>query len=183
MAKPRRAPKDKKINPTLFVFCEGATEVAYVNLLKSLFRIPSIHIHPKTGGNSITTEYIEHYKKDKPTHEKDMNFLMYDLDVATMLPRLSKIKDSILVVSNPCIELWFLLHYKSQTANINSADCCRQLSNRNQQYKKGIIDVKLREKLISKKEDAVSRAKSLNDYDNPSSTIYKLIEVLNGLRK
>jgi hypothetical protein len=85
MARKRREPKGKKINPTLFVFCEGETEVAYINLLKTVYRIPSIHIHPKIGGNNITADYIENYKNDKPTHEKDLNFLVYDLDVPTMI--------------------------------------------------------------------------------------------------
>lgn len=34
MARKRRAPKGKKMNPTFFVFCEGETEEAYVRLLK-----------------------------------------------------------------------------------------------------------------------------------------------------
>lgn len=183
MAKRRRAPRGKKINPTLFVFCEGETEVSYINLLKSVYRIPSIHIHPKIRGNNITSDYINNYKRDKPTHEKDMNFLMYDLDVPNMLERLSGIEDCILLVSNPCIELWFLLHYKNQTANIDNVRCCREMTNRNRTYKKGLIDIKLKEKLISKIEDALKRAKRLTEYNNPSSTVYRLIEVLNDLKK
>jgi len=183
MAKRRRAPRGKKINPTLFVFCEGETEVSYINLLKSVYRIPSIHIHPKIRGNNISSDYIYNYKRDKPTHEKDMNFLMYDLDVPNMLERLSGIEGCILLVSNPCIELWFLLHYKNQTANINNVRCCREMTNRNRTYKKGLIDIKLKEKLISKIEDALKRAKGLTEYNNPSSTIYRLIEVLNELKK
>jgi hypothetical protein len=34
MARRRKESKGKKINPTLFVFCEGETEEAYTNLLK-----------------------------------------------------------------------------------------------------------------------------------------------------
>ena len=183
MARRRREPKGKKINPTLFVFCEGETEEAYINLLKSVYRIPSIHIHPKIGGNNITAEYIENYKQGKPTHEKDSNYLVYDLDVPEMITRLSKIKGCELLVSNPCIELWFLLHYKNQTASTNNANCCREMNNRNKTYKKGAIDKKLKEKLILKREDAVKRAKALNAYENPSSTMYKLIEILEGLKK
>ena len=183
MARRRKESKGKKINPTLFVFCEGETEEAYTNLLKSLYRIPSIHIHPKIGGNNITKEYIENYKKDKPTHEKDLNFLIYDLDVPTMIKRLSKIDGCELLVSNPCIELWFLLHYKNQTANTNNTHCYRELENRNKSYKKGAIDQKLKTKLISKKDDAVKRAKSLTEFENPSSTIYKLIDILDNLKK
>ena len=81
----RRQPKGKKINSTLFVFCEGETEKSYINFLKSIYRIPSIQIHAKVGGNNITYDYIQTYKQDKPTHEKDMSFLMYDLDVPSML--------------------------------------------------------------------------------------------------
>jgi hypothetical protein len=183
MARKRRNPKGKKINPTLFIFCEGETEESYINLLKSVYRIPSIHIHPKIGGNNITTDYIENYKKDKPTHEKDLNFLMYDLDVASMIDRLSKIEDCILLVSNPCIELWFLLHYKNQTANTNNDKCCKEMNNRNRTYKKGLIDTKLKEKLTGKIDDAIKRAKALTEYANPSTSIYKLIEVLNELKK
>lgn len=183
MARRRREPKGKKINPTLFVFCEGDTEEAYVNLLKSLYRIPSIQIRSKIGGNNITSEFIEKFKKGKPTHEKDMNFLMYDIDVPEIIERLNNIDDSTLLLSNPCIELWFLLHYKNQTANINSAKCCREMLNRNRVYKKGAIDKKLKEKLISKREDAVKRAKALTENNNPSSTVYRLIEILDELKK
>ena len=183
MARRRREPKGKKINPTLFVFCEGNTEEAYINLLKSIYRMPSIQIHPKIGGNNITSEYIRNYKEGKPTHEKDLNFLMYDIDVQDIIERLSRIEDCTLLLSNPCIELWFLLHYKNQTANINCNVCCREMENRNGVYKKGAIDQRLKEKLTSKREEAVKRAKRLRDSHNPSSTVFKLIEVLNDLKK
>jgi len=65
MAKRRGEPKGKKINPTLFVFCEGKTEEAYINLLKIIYRISSIHIHPKIGGNNISVEYIENHSTRK----------------------------------------------------------------------------------------------------------------------
>ena len=184
MARKRKAPRGKKINPTLFVFCEGETEESYINFLKSVYRIPSIHIHPKVGGNNITSDYIKGYKQDKPAHEKDLDFLMYDLDVPSMLNRLSKIKDCILLVSNPCIELWFLQHYKNQTANISSVQCCREMANRNRKvYKKGMIDNRLKTQLTSKIKEAIKRAQGLNEYNNPSTTVYKLIEVLEELKK
>lgn len=179
----RRKPRGKKINPTLFVFCEGETEVSYINLLKTEYRIPSIHIHPKIGSNNITTEYINNYKIGKPTDEKDMTFLFYDLDVPTMQQRLSLIDGSILLVSNPSIELWFLLHYKNQTASTTNTYCLKELKNRNRTYKKGLIDNKLKEKLILKRDNAINRSKKLTEFQNPSSTVYRLIEILNKLKK
>ena len=182
MARKRGKSKGKKINPTLFVFCEGKTEEAYVNFLKSLYRIPSIHIRSKIAGNNITYAIIKNYKKGMPTDDKDRNFLMYDSDVPEIVNRLKSIKDCILLLSNPSIELWFLLHYKNQTAHITSPECCRQLSNRNGNYKKGVMDLKLKEKLITKRNEALKRAKFLNQNNNPSSSIYQLIEILLSLK-
>ncbi|GAA3587731.1 RloB family protein [Flavivirga amylovorans] len=183
MARSRRKSKGKKINPTLFVFCEGDTEETYINMLKSLFRLSSIQIHPKIGGNNITEKYIQNYKKDKPTHDKDIDYLMYDLDVPEIVDRLNKIANCTLLLSNPCIELWFLLHYKNHKANNDGAYFCKELKNRNKTYKKGVIDKKLKEKLTTKIDDAIKRAKSLDESKNPSSTIYKLLEKLDELKK
>jgi hypothetical protein len=183
MARRRKKPKGKKINPTLFVFCEGDTEVAYVNLLKSDYRLPSIHIHPKIRGNNITAEYIESYKQGKPTHEKDLNFLIYDMDVPELIERLNQIDGCTLLLSNPCIELWFLLHYKNQKAHIDTARCLQEMEKRNKVYKKGALNKRLMEKLLTKHPEAVKRAKALSEYDNPSSTLYKLIEILEELKE
>jgi hypothetical protein len=181
MASRRKSSKGKTINPTLFIFCEGETEESYINLLKSTYRLPSIHIQAKIGRNNITSEYIENYKQGRPTDDKDIDFLMYDLDVPTILDRLNNIENTTLLVSNPCIELWFLLHYKNQNSNISTSQCNKELQNR-VNYKKGVIDAKLKAKLISKTSDAIKRAKKLMLNKNPSSTIYKLIEILEELK-
>ena len=183
MSRSRRKPKGKKINPTFFVFCEGKTEVAYISFLKSEYRIPSIIIHAKIGGNDINNKHINDYKRTKSSHKKDMTFLFYDLDVPKMLERLKKVDNSILLVSNPCLELWFLLHYKNQKTETNSEYCFKELKNRNGVYKKGQIDAKLKEKLKTKKREALIKAKNLKPYTNPSSSVYKFIEILEELKK
>ena len=113
MARRRRKPQGRKINPTLYVFCEGATEEAYINLLKTEYRLPSVVVHPKVKGIDISERFINRYKQEKSTHPKDRTFLFYDLDVTGTLAHLQKIKNSILLVSNPTVELWFLLHCKN----------------------------------------------------------------------
>ena len=45
--------------------------------------------------------------------------------------KLKSMNGAKLIASNPCIELWFLLHYKNQTASINGKDCIKELENRN----------------------------------------------------
>ena len=183
MAKSRRKSRGKKINPTFWVFCEGETEESYINFLKSLYRISSIQIHSKVKGNAITSKYISAYKQDKPTHEKDINYLVYDLDVVGMQAKLEQIKDCILLVSNPCVELWFLLHYKNQKSAVDSKYCYNQLNKRNKKYAKGFIDEKLYEKLKDKYKEAIKRAKELPKFNNPSSTMYLFLEKLEELKK
>jgi len=183
MAKGRRKSRRKQINPTFWVFCEGETEESYINFLRGHYRIPSIQIHSRVKGNSISSNYITSYKQDKPTHEKDINYLVYDLDVEGMHAKLKEIDDCTLLVSNPCIELWFLLHYKNQRASADSKYCCKELNNRNKKYSKGIIDKKLQEKLKDKSKDAIERAKKLPKFNNPSSSIYLFLETLEDLKK
>ena len=83
----RRQSKGKVIRPTFFVFCEGESEEAYVKFLRSKYRLP-IEICPSVAGLSISKEHIRHFKKDKSTHPKDKDFLMYDLDRDDILERL-----------------------------------------------------------------------------------------------
>lgn len=174
--------KGKKIKPQFWVFCEGQTEEAYVCFLRSKYRIP-IEIVSKITGNNIDIRRIKSYKKGKPTHEKDIDFLMYDGDVDAILKRLKKIEGVTLLISNPSIELWFLLHYKNQTAEITTKKCIEELTSRNRvEYKKGLIDNKLSEKLTERFQDACRRAKKLQNETNPSSSIYELIEVLEEVK-
>ncbi|KAA3651975.1 MAG: RloB domain-containing protein [Bacteroidetes bacterium] len=178
MGRTRRKPKGKKINPTFFVFCEGKTEVAYVHFLKKKYRVSSIQIHAAEKGNNISKNYIENYKQDKFTAENDLDFLMYDLDAPKMLERLSAIPNAILLVSNPCIELWFILHYKNQVTAIDSKSCFREVKTQCNSYEKGTISSELFNALTNLEAEAIAKAKQQEAFKNPSSTIYLLLEKL-----
>jgi patatin-like phospholipase/acyl hydrolase len=179
----RSASKGKKINPHFWIFCEGATEVAYVCFLRSIYRIP-VDIVTKISGSNIHVSDIRKYKQGKPTHKKDKDFLIYDADVQATLERLKSIRDVTLIASNPSIELWFLLHYKTQTSHIITNECIKELSNRNRNtYKKGNIDNKLGIRLTGYYLEACKRAKTLTLYNNPSSSMYLLIEALEEAKK
>lgn len=185
MRSKRAKSKGKKINPIFWVFCEGETEEAYISLLRSKYRLP-IEIVSKVVGNKINEQLIKRYKKDRPSHKRDKDFLVYDADIRSILEKLKNIKNAVLIVSNPSIELWFLLHYKNQTANISTQECIRELSQQSrQEYKKGIIDVHLELKLLENCQNACKRAKTLQLYNNPSSNMHLLIddlEILKGKR-
>jgi hypothetical protein len=179
--KSRRNPsKGKIINPKFWVFCEGETEEAYINLLKRKYRFSSLEIIPKVAHLSVDNRFVKAYKRDKFLHENDKTFLVYDIDNADILARLQSINSATIIGSNPSIELWFLLHYKTETANITVNKCIRELSNRNSNiYKKGKIDRKLELKLTEKICDAIKRAQSLKTFSNPSTNFQVFIEELN----
>jgi len=111
MGRNRLLPRGKKIKPAFFVFCEGETEEQYVKFLRSQYRI-SIIINSKIAGNRITESYIKHYKKTKFTHQKDKDFLIYDLDAPKILERLQTIDNATL------LPFWFLILV------LNCGFCC-----------------------------------------------------------
>jgi len=183
MGSKRAVPKGKKIRPTFWVFCEGETEATYIAMLRSKYRIP-IEIITKIVGNRITEHYISRCKQGKFTHQKDRDFLVYDADVPEILLKLQSIKGAKLIASNPCIELWFLLHYKNQSTYITGNECEKELENRNRNpYHKGVIDKRLEERLKENQQKACFRARQLRMFENPSSGMYEMIDELEKVKK
>lgn len=84
MKSKRRPPKGKKTNPNFWVFCEGETEVAFIRCLSSEYRL-QVEIIPKITGSKINSRFIQSFKKGKPVHKKDRDFLFYDSDVPEVL--------------------------------------------------------------------------------------------------
>ncbi len=147
-------------------------------MLRSKYRIP-IEIITKIVGNRITEQYISRCKQGKFTHQKDRDFLVYDADVPEILVKLQSIKGAKLIASNPCVELWFLLHYKNQSTYITGGDCEKELEKRNRNpYHKGVIDKRLEERLKDNQQKACERARQLRMFENPSSGMYEMIDEL-----
>ncbi len=51
---------------------------------------------------------------------KDRNFLIFDLDRPEILQRLEAIPDATIIATNPCFELWYLLHYTARKAALTT---------------------------------------------------------------
>lgn len=179
MGRKARISKGKQMKPNFFVFCEGETEMAYVKFLRSLYRAP-IQVIPKKGKSNISEDFIVKSKNEYVQTDQDKVFLMYDLDVDGMLEQLQKIPNAELLVSNPCMELWFLLHHQDQKSEISSDRCIKKLQKFSNEYKKGILSEEDKTFLAEKKDLAIERAKNMIGYQNPSSTVYKLLEKLKG---
>lgn len=182
MARKAKQPKGKKMNPTFFVFCEGKTEAAYVDLLRRSFRVP-VEIIARVSDSNISQPYIDRCKRDRFTTSDDKTFLMFDLDVPGMLDHLRKIKDAILLLSKPCIEYWFVLHYKDTNKELSSAECLALLRSIDADYSKGTFSTAMKKILIDSIEDAANRAKAKDAFSNPSSTIHLLTDEIIKYKK
>ncbi|MDR0560476.1 MAG: RloB family protein [Prevotellaceae bacterium] len=177
-----RQSKGKEIRPTFFVFCEGETEETYVKFLRSQYRVP-VEIDAKIAGNRITAKYISNYKQQKITHPKDTTFLIYDCDVQVIVDKLQKINKVNLLLSNPCFELWYLLHFQEQKAELTTDECVKKLSTHIPNYVKGSFDKILETKIIKNKETAIVRARKIVELKNPSTNVYVFVEELDKIKE
>jgi len=175
MGRTVRNSKGKTMRPNFFVFCEGKTEITYVKFLRSVFRVP-IQVVTKKSDSNISVDFIERSKRDYVPTKNDQTFLMFDLDVEGMLEHLQKIPQVTLIVSNPCVELWFLLHYEDIDKEINTASCFQKLLAHSPKYEKGALTENEKRVLVENMVQAVERAKKLKEFGNPSTLVYRLIE-------
>ena len=60
MARRVRFTKEKRMRPNFFVFCEGETEIAYIQYLRSKYRVP-IQIIPRKSDSNISCRYIVYH--------------------------------------------------------------------------------------------------------------------------
>ena len=182
MARKAKQPRGKKMNPTFFVFCEGKTEAAYVDLLRRSFRVP-VEIIAKVSDSNISQPYIDRCKRERFTTQNDKTSLMFDLDVPGMLEHLKKINGAVLLLSNPCIEYWYVLHYKDTNKELSSAECLAMLRSIDADYAKGTFSTVMKKVLIDSIENAANRAKAKEAYTNPSSTVHLLTDEIIKYKK
>jgi len=92
-----------------------------------------------------------------------------------------------IALSNPCFEIWFLLHFKFRDTRLTCDDAIEELKEYIPNYSKNqdiFFDI------IDMREDAISHAKKLNEVhrerdnelyspdSNPSSQVFKLVEFI-----
>ncbi len=163
------------------VFCEGYTEECYVQELRQRYRSP-IKIVPIRQGQDISNALIAREVKKEKVSNKDHieTFLMYDQDVPEFNSKLEKCNGTR-ICSNPCIELWFLLHSHDQKSSLGSNECVKTLQNSAgewTQYKKGELSMTQKKLLWDNRSIAKERAKSLIEGKNPSTGVYKLLDAV-----
>lgn len=186
MARKREEKTPRKMKSVFLVFCEGETEENYIDFIKKRYKSP-IKIVPKTEGQRISSHLITKRQQELKISRTDKitTFLMYDLDVKEVTQRLKKI-DAIWLCSNPCIELWFLLHEQDQTAEVSSSESIELLRKSGKawlSYSKPSLTEAQKESLWENRYNAINRAKVLSEDMNPSSRVYVLLEKIEAFVK
>ena len=165
------------------IFCEGESEEAYIDFLKKNERrlpIKLICHKTKLNADKIKRQTMAEKIGDG---DKVTSFLMYDLDVTGTAEKIKTCKGSISIASNPSVELWFLLHVKEQKVEISTDNCGEKLKKSSpdwSNYKKGVLSEKQKQHLWDNRSMASDRARQLPEWENPSSSVYRLIEMLEG---
>ena len=185
MKKGRNRRPPKKMKPVFLVFCEGETEEAYVHFLRQQYHFP-IKV-PKPIGTSISQGYIQRVIQNEKLElgDKIKSFLMFDLDRNDVVKKLEACKGSSNISSNPCVELWFLLHTSEQNAAITTDACVEKLKKSVLDwvnYKKGTLSEKQRRYLWENHSLASERARKLTAGNNPSSMVYLLLEAIEEVK-
>ena len=189
----RNVREPKKI---ILIVCEGETEKKYFNTFRTRYRNNNIKIHTDFILQNDPINLIKFTKtkrslvKDFDANEKDCAWCVFDVDnntdkVLKKVNDFAKKANIEIALSNPCIELWFLLHYKEVHSQISVQDILSKLKEFIPNYKKGKIDYTILSKNTQK---AISNAKKLNETheknkinlittkSNPSTQVFKLIE-------
>lgn len=167
----------------VLVICEGETEENYISLMKKWYKFP-VRIVSRIEGTKITQALVDKHERGLKISAKDKvdTFLMYDMDVPAINEKLMVCKAELLL-SNPCFEIWLLLHAKEQKSALSSEAVLKELKKSASvwnSYNKSVYTDTQKTFLREHLKDAVDRAKALKDFQNPSSRIYRLLEILEG---
>lgn len=183
MASRREKAPDKRMRRIALVICEGETEVNYINLLKRWYKSP-VRVVSHVEGTKITPSLVDRRTKELKISALDKvdTFLMYDMDVPAVNEKIMACKAELLL-SNPCFEIWLLLHAKDQKTALNTDTVLKELKKSApvwNNYNKSVYTDTQKAFLQEHIGVAISRAKELKEFKNPSTGIYKLVEILNG---
>lgn len=194
-----RKEKFRKPKRKVIIVCEGEkTEINYFNGLKT--RDSGVEIIPVHGGTH--PKHIVKYAEERMNSKWSIDFdegdgiwCAFDVDENSNSDiknayEHAKTKNIQIALSNPCFELWFLLHHKQIFSPISRHDTIRELKTFIKDYEK---NEKINHLLKDKLSNAISRAKKLNDThqkkrtelisrdSNPSTQVFKLVEFIQQL--
>lgn len=180
MAPHRRRPPAKPPRPVWLVLCEGrVTEEQYFLGFRRRTDLV-LEIQHCSGGPLIQVKQAKRRWEEAPK-TWDRVWCVFDVDDRPQeVKQAEDLARSVswlsLAVSNPCIELWALLHFQEQTGWLSGGTAQRLF----EQHCPGYLPKKRLpiERLFELEPQAIARARKLTLGENPSTGIPDLIEAL-----
>lgn len=181
MASRREKVPVRKMRRLALVICEGETEANYINIIRKWYKSP-VKIISHIEGARITQTLVDKRIKELKISAQDKvsTFLMYDMDVPATNTKVMSCNAELLL-SNPCFELWLLLHAKNQKSAISTQAVLKELEKSSpvwKNYTKASFTNTQKDFLRNHLEEAISRAMELRKFKNPSSSVYKILDFL-----
>lgn len=191
----RRRPPSRDPRPRILVLCEGqVTEHEYLEAfrLEEQNQLVEVEVDNQGGSPKTLVERAALRKKDAAQDAERMRddnlkydkvWCVFDVDNhPKLLDARQQARDNniCLAISNPCFELWLLLHFCDHTAHVERKPAASLLRKYIKGYNKHVPFDVLRDGYG----EAVGRAQHLEKRhseagpagDNPSTTVYKLTE-------
>ena len=182
---------------TLVVFCEGTrTEPDYLDALKrqpAVRNIAAVDLRVETGQGrtdprSLVSLAIEARRRAIDTDEEiDEFWCVFDVEWPRNHPNLQEAmamarqNNVEIAVSNPCFELWLILHFQSQGSWLDTDEACRLRGRLDGSSGKGLkataymplVDIAARR--AAGLEERHLRQSAKFPHNNPSSGMYRLL--------
>jgi hypothetical protein len=198
----RRLVKTRSERRKVWIVCEGPkTEKKYFESFRSQkeIRYANIEIYSISGKNTDPLGIVKYANSHLKEWGVDFRggdgvWCVFDVDsnkdqILRESYDLAMRKNVQIALSNPCIELWFLIHYQDQHAGLERDQAKSEFKKFQPRYDGEVNNTSLNP-LLPK---AIERAKHLNDMhdragrklvtteSNPSSQIFRLIEFIQDL--
>lgn len=195
----RRESATEEQKPIILIVCEGKkTEPNYFDSVRRLWRLSAMKIvggdECGTAPKSIVNYAKNEYKKQrKDGLRKENIWCVFDRDEHETFEEALRLADDIgfgVAFSNPCFELWYLLHYKDQNRHIEREAVVRALKKHVRDYLKNKEN--MFELIEGNRTMATERSKNLREKhirdgskktNNPSTSVDQLVEYLQSLQE
>lgn len=200
----RRRVATRRPRKTFLIFCEGErTEPEYLNALKrqpSVRDVAAVDLRVVTGHGRSAPRALAAMAIDARSRAMDEDaeidefWCVFDVEWPENHPGLQDAieeagQNSIQVaVSNPCFELWLILHFQDRSAWLDTAEACRLRQRLDRSTDKGIDAAKY----MPLTAVAARRAARLDERheqngtrfpeDNPSSGMHRLLAAIEPVR-
>lgn len=189
----KRRPPFREPRKRVLIVCEGSKREpdyfrGFCRCVKArLVEIDSVHGAPRTlvqHASDVVKAARRRTRREDANLGYDEVWCVFDVDEHPGIPdatQQAKANGIRLAISNPCFELWLLIHFRDQNSWVERdrlKSACRQLP------ESGRDDVPCVESCMEHYEKAVSRARGLDQRherngqpgENPSTGIYRLTE-------